>query len=108
VDVNYLSEARPATSGGILVLFERCTGEGCSVVWRPEYDFSGIKGWLRCPCHGELYTRAGYQVLGWGSPSRPLDTVEARFEQDGSLTVLTNRVVRGGPDNAQRAVLLPP
>lgn len=57
---------------------------GCTVPWRPEFQFEGQTGWFRNPCHGETYDITGRRVFG-PSP-RDLDRypVEVR---DGRVIV---------------------
>ena len=61
-----------------------------------------MTGWFRCPCHGSTYTRAGIRVFG--PAPRPMDTMAITANPDGSLTVDTGRIVKGGEDNPQRTV----
>jgi len=56
-----------------------CTHLGCQVRW----DGEGKK--FRCPCHGGVYDVHG-TVLD-GPPPRPLTSVEARIDTDGSVLV---------------------
>jgi cytochrome b6-f complex iron-sulfur subunit len=74
------------------------------VPWRPEFDFEGVKGWFRCPCHGSTYTKAWVRVFG--PAPRPMDTFEVKVNADGSIEVNTGRIHLGGPDNPQRAIQL--
>src|SRR5574341_2560101 len=39
-------------SGEILALSQRSTHLGCTVPWRPNFEFQGRKGWFRDPCSG--------------------------------------------------------
>jgi cytochrome b6-f complex iron-sulfur subunit len=70
------------------------------VPWRPDFDFEGVKGWFRCPCHGATYTNAGINVFG--PARRPLDTLPLVIQSDGSV-IVRRRPLLGGPDNPQRA-----
>lgn len=95
--------AAPSERGGLLALWQKCPHLGCAVPWRGEFDFEGVRGWFRCPCHGSTYTKAGIRVFG--PAPRPMDTFALEYNADGSITVNTGQVTPGGPDNPQRAVL---
>lgn len=87
---------------GLLALWWRCPHLGCTIPWRSSFPFEGVTGWFRCPCHGSTYTRGGIRVFG--PAPRPMDTMEITVNPDGSLTVDTGRIVKGGEDNPQRTV----
>jgi cytochrome b6-f complex iron-sulfur subunit len=95
--------APPSEGGGILALWQKCPHLGCAVPWRPEFEFEGIRGWFRCPCHGSTYTKAGIRV--YGPAPRPMDTFAVTVRGDGSVDVNTGTVTLGSTDNPQRAVL---
>ncbi|MGH2587483.1 MAG: ubiquinol-cytochrome c reductase iron-sulfur subunit, partial [Dehalococcoidia bacterium] len=95
--------AAPSQDGGILALWQKCPHLGCTVPWRPEFDFEGVKGWFRCPCHGSTYTSAGIRVFG--PAPRPMDTFAVTVNGDGSVDVNTSEITPGSTDNPQRAVL---
>ncbi|MEO6197979.1 MAG: Rieske (2Fe-2S) protein, partial [Dehalococcoidia bacterium] len=102
----YLSHMAPGqegSQGGILALYQKCTHLGCTVPWRPAFEFNGTKGWYRCPCHGSTYTK-GAAVLVFGPAPRPLDTMEVEVNDNGDVVVHTGKITRGGADNPQRAV----
>ena len=50
--------------GGLVALWQKCPHLGCTVPWRPDFDFLGSKGWFRCPCHGSTYTKFGKHMAG--------------------------------------------
>ncbi len=104
VPAQFTSFAQPSEKGGILALYQKCPHLGCSVPWRPEFEFEGVKGWFRCPCHGSTYTKAGVRVFG--PAPRPMDTFEVKVNPDGSIEVNTGRIHLGGPDNPQRTIQL--
>lgn len=104
VPAQFTSFAQPSEKGGILALYQKCPHLGCAVPWRPEFEFEGVKGWFRCPCHGSTYTKAGVRVFG--PAPRPMDTFEVKVNADGSIEVNTGRIHLGGPDNPQRAIQL--
>jgi cytochrome b6-f complex iron-sulfur subunit len=88
--------------GGLLAMWWKCPHLGCTVPWRPDFTFEGETAWFRCPCHGSTYTKAGIRVFG--PAPRPLDTMAVTVNDDGSLTVDTGSITKGGPDNPKRAV----
>lgn len=92
----------PSETGGILALWQRCPHLGCTVPWRGTFQFEGVEGWFRCPCHGSTYTAAGIRVFG--PAPRPLDTMAVSVRSDGSVDVDTGAITNGDVDNAQRAV----
>ena len=87
---------------GLLALWWQCPHLGCTIPWRPGFPFEGTTGWFRCPCHGSTYTRGGIRVFG--PAPRPMDTMEIEVNADGSLTVDTGKVTKGGQDNPRRTV----
>ena len=102
--LSYQDGPQPAKRSGYLVLWDKSPEKGCAIAWLPRWDFEGIKGWFRDPCHGATFTRAGYNVFG--PTPRPMDTFPARIERDGTLVIDTRHAVPGGPDNAQRIATL--
>ena len=87
---------------GLLALWWKCPHLGCTVPWRSDFNFEGVQGWFRCPCHGSTYTRGGVRVFG--PAPRPLDTMQITVNPDGSLTVDTGTIRKGNQDNPQRTV----
>lgn len=85
---------------GLLALWWKCPHLGCTIPWRPGFPFEGVTGWFRCPCHGSTYTRSGIRVFG--PAPRPMDTMEITVNNDGSLSVDTGKITKGGEDNPQR------
>lgn len=97
---------RVGGAGGLLALYTKCPHLGCSVPWKPAFDgaqvgFPGVTGWFRCPCHQSTYSRAGIRVAG--PAPRPMDTMSLIRNEDGSVTVDTGSITRGGEDNPLRA-----
>ncbi len=88
--------------GGVLAMWWKCPHLGCTVPWRSDFTFEAVTGWFRCPCHGSTYTKAGIRVFG--PAPRPLDTMDITVNDDGSLTVDTGSITKGGANNPQRAV----
>ncbi len=89
--------------GGLLALYQKCPHLGCTVPWRPEFEFGGKKGWFRCPCHGSTFTKEG-GILVSGPAPRPMDTMAITFKPTGDLTVEPGQVRQGSQDNPQRVV----
>jgi cytochrome b6-f complex iron-sulfur subunit len=92
--------------GGLLAFYQKCPHLGCSVPWRPEFDFGGQKGWFRCPCHGSTFTRER-GILVAGPSSRNMDTMAITVKPNGDITVQTSQVTQGAQDNPSRAVPYP-
>jgi cytochrome b6-f complex iron-sulfur subunit len=98
------AETRPGGSGGgegILALWRKCPHLGCSVPWRPGFNYDGDNGWFRCPCHGSTYTKAGVRVFG--PAPRSMDVMEVEIDSAGNITVQTGKRTPGGPDNPKLA-----
>jgi cytochrome b6-f complex iron-sulfur subunit len=89
---------------GYLAMWRKCPHLGCSVPWRPTFEFDEAEGWFRCPCHGSTYTKAGVRVFG--PAPRSMDTFDLTVDDAGNLTVHTDRVMSGGPENFNRAQTL--
>jgi len=92
--------------GGLLALYQKCPHLGCTVPWRPDFDFGGKKGWFRCPCHGSTYTKDG-GILVAGPAPRPMDTMIITVKPTGDITVETGQITQGGQDNPFRVVAYP-
>ena len=92
------------TPGGLLALWRKCPHLGCTVPWRPDFDFQGRKGWFRCPCHGSTYTKEGGIIVAGPAP-RPLDVFPLEVQSDLSIVVQTGRQFEGtgSADNPTRA-----
>ena len=95
--------------GGVLCLWRKCPHLGCSVPWNPTFEFQGVRGWFRCPCHNSTYTKDG-GVIVFGPAPRSLDVFPAEVQADGGLVVQTGRQFEGtgSPDNPVRAIKLEP
>ena len=89
--------------GGLLALYQKCPHLGCTVPWRPDFDFGGRKGWFRCPCHGSTYTKEG-GILVFGPAPRPMDTMAITVKPTGDITVEPGQITQGGQDNPFRVV----
>lgn len=102
----YLAHLAPGdegSPGGILALYQKCPHLGCTVPWRPDFEFGGTKGWYRCPCHGSTYTK-GAAILVYGPAPRPMDTMAVEVLANGDVVVDTGAITKGGADNAKRVV----
>lgn len=95
-------ELGQAGEGGLLALWQKCPHLGCTVPWRGDFVFGGVKSWFRCPCHGSTYTKAGIRVFG--PAPRPMDTMKIEKQADGSIIVQTGQRTQGANDNPQRTV----
>jgi cytochrome b6-f complex iron-sulfur subunit len=98
---------KTGASGGLLAIYWKCTHLGCTVPWAADFpgsavNFPGITGWLRCPCHGSTFSRAGVRVFG--PAPRSLDLMELTVRADGSARVDTGRIVTGTIQNPLAAV----
>jgi len=51
-------------SGEVLALYQKDPRLGCTVPWRPDFEFRGRTGWFRNPCHGQTYDLGGSCVAG--------------------------------------------
>jgi len=92
----------PSQKGGLLALSQRCTHLGCTVPWRPDFDFGGVMGWFNCPCHTAIYTKAGLLVLD--AAVRPMDTFPIVGVSSSGVRVNTGHVLLGAEDDPQRTV----
>lgn len=99
------SDTKPNGSGGgsgLIACWERCPHLGATVPWMPHFAYEGTTGWYRCPSHGATFTKSGIRVFG-PSP-RSLDTMRVTVDVYGTITVDTNAITNGGPDNPARAI----
>ncbi len=104
VPPQFTSFAQPSEKGGILALYHKCPHLGCTVPWRPDFDFEGVKGWFRCPCHGSTYTKAGVRVFG--PAPRPMDTFKVTPKPGVGIDIDTGKITLGAADDPQRTVQL--
>ncbi len=101
--LSHLAAGEEGSPGGVLAIYQKCTHLGCTVPWRPDFEFGATKGWFRCPCHGSTYTK-GAAILVFGPAPRPLDTMAVEVKENGDVVVSTGAITKGGADNPQRAV----
>jgi cytochrome b6-f complex iron-sulfur subunit len=97
------------TPGGLLALYRKCPHLGCTIPWRPDFTYEGVKAWFRCPCHGSTYSRDG-GVKVFGPAPRSMDVFPITENSDRSLTVLTGRQYEntGSDQNPARAIAYEP
>ncbi len=80
-------------AGGFLALYQKCVHLGCTVPWRPEFQFpfegKTVSGLFRCPCHGSTYLKNG-QII-FGPAPRPLDYMKIN-NSGGKLVVDTGTI----------------
>jgi nitrite reductase/ring-hydroxylating ferredoxin subunit len=79
-------------SGEIVALSARDPHLGCTVPYRPSFEFDGREGWFRNPCHGETYDLAGYRAFG--PAPRGLDRFPLTV-RDGRVIVDLAHIERG-------------
>jgi cytochrome b6-f complex iron-sulfur subunit len=98
-----------ATPGGALALWRKCPHLGCTIPFRPDFEFQGRKGWFRCPCHGSTYTKEG-GIIVFGPAPRPMDVFPIEVQGDGGLVVETGIQFAGTGSTANpgRAVPIEP
>lgn len=96
------SERGGEGAGGLLALWRKCPHLGCTVPWNAGFSFDDERGWFRCPCHQSTYTKAGVRVFG--PAPRSMDPMRLEIADDGAITVHTDLIASGGPDNPSRAV----
>lgn len=93
--------APPSAKGGLLALYHRCVHLGCTVPWNPNFEFGGVTGWFRCPCHGSTYTKGGIRVFG--PATRSLDTFEITAVTSAGVSIDTSKITLGGLNDPQQA-----
>jgi len=79
-------------SGEFVALWQRSPYRGCTVPWRPGFEFMGKKGWFRDPCHNDTFTIEGVHVFGPGP--RGMDRFPVRID-DGIVRVNVKTVIQG-------------
>jgi cytochrome b6-f complex iron-sulfur subunit len=91
-----------ATPGGLIALYRKCPHLGCTVPWRADASYKGLRGVFLCPCHGSTYTKAGVRVFG--PAERSMDTMAIEAKNSGDVVVQTGDITEGNIDNARRAI----
>lgn len=79
-------------SGQFLALWQRSPYRGCTVPWRPDFEFMGKKGWFRDPCHSATFAIDG--TLVFGPSPRGMDRFPVRVD-DGIVRVDVRNVIPG-------------
>ena len=102
VPAQFSNLGQPSKKGGLLALYQKCTHLGCAVPWSPNFDFGVVHGWFACPCHNQIYTKAGLRVIG-PSP-RSMDTFPISDVSSRGVSVNTGIVRLGDSGDPQRAV----
>ena len=82
----------------VLALWRRDPHLGCTVPWRPAFEFMGRKGWFRNPCFGETYDLEGHCVAG--SCLRGLDRFPVMIRDD-RVQVDLQTIIPGEPVELQ-------
>jgi hypothetical protein len=80
--------------GEVRVFEAESTYLGCTVPWRPEFQWNGEYGLFRDPCHGGTWMLDGTAVTG--RAPRDLDQYEA-WQDDENLMVNLDHMIRGRP-----------
>ncbi|HET9475865.1 MAG TPA: hypothetical protein VFP63_00080 [Dehalococcoidia bacterium] len=88
-------------SGEILALYQRDPRNGCTIPWRPDFDFGGKRGWFRDPCHGSTYDIDGTRAFGPSPRSMDRYRVDIRggqiFVDVGTLLCGSGSILPGSP-----------
>jgi Rieske Fe-S protein len=70
-----------------IALSAKSPHRGCTVPWRPEFEFMGKKGWFRDPCYGSTFAIDG--TLEFGPSPRGMDQLPVLIV-DGQVQVDTD------------------
>jgi Rieske Fe-S protein len=65
---------------------------GCTVPWRPDFEFGGKTGWFRNPCHNETYDLTGRCF--YGPCVRGMDRFAVKIDR-GKVLVDTRAITLG-------------
>jgi Rieske Fe-S protein len=84
-------------SGEFVALLTKSPHRGCTVPWRPDFEFMGKKGWFRDPCYQSTWDVTG--TLVFGPSPRGMDRFPVR--QDGDTVLVNVRTVIPGPGGSQ-------
>ena len=79
---------------GFLSISAVCTHLGCIVVWNGDHNM------FLCPCHGGKFDAEGINVAG--PPPRPLDLFAIRLDDNGSLVVDQDIIIKRAKGPAPR------
>ena len=88
-------------SGEIIALSQRSTHLGCTVPWRPDFQFQGRKGWFRDPCGGSTWDIDGKITFGPAPRSMDRYRIEIRDDRvfvDTSRRLCSFGAIPGGGD----------
>ena len=75
-----------------VALWAKGPHRGCTVPWRPNFEFMGKKGWFRDPCSNDTFASDGSHVFG--PAPRGMDRFPVSVE-DGTVRVNVRTVVLG-------------
>lgn len=88
-------------SGEVLALSRRDPRSGCTIPWRPDFEFGGREGWFRDPCHGSTYSIDGTRTFGPSPRSMDRYRVDIRdgwvFVDVGTLLCGPGNILPGSP-----------
>jgi nitrite reductase/ring-hydroxylating ferredoxin subunit len=79
-------------SGEFIALWQKSPYRGCTIPWRPDFEFMGKKGWFRDPCHNDTFAIDGAHVFG--PAPRGMDRFPVRIDK-GIVSVNLQRVIQG-------------
>jgi Rieske Fe-S protein len=84
--------------GSVIALSQKSTHLGCTVPWREEFVFDGVRGWFRDPCSGTTYDLNGFRVFGpapRGLDQYPVRIVNGNIEVDVNPQALIENAPTG-------------
>lgn len=79
-------------SGEVLALSQKSPHLGCTVTYRPEFEFEGHTGWFRDPCSGSNWDLTGVKYSG--PAPRGLDRYQVRI-LGGGVQAHLSRLIAG-------------
>ena len=88
-----------------LALSQRSPYLGCTVPWRPDFEFKGETGWFRDPCHSGTFDLLG-RCFAPQCP-RGMDRFQVRIEE-GQVQVDVSNVILGPPLDFEAEPVNPP
>ena len=97
-------------SGEIIALSQRSTHLGCTVPWRPDFEFQGRKGWFRDPCSGTTWDVDGRIMFGPAPRSMDRYRVDVRGDRvfvDTSQRLCSFGALPGGRDGCSAPPVAP-
>ena len=79
-------------TGEFVALLTKSPYRGCTIPWRPDFEFMGKKGWFRDPCHNDTFAIDGTHVIG--PAPRGMDRLPVRVD-DGVVRVDVKSTIPG-------------